>query len=465
MSKSIERKNDASAQKMLVFESAESLSNYVSNLKNEDTPIKAKLNINGKEREIELRRHSNPDGSKGGWVGANVRLDNTTIAKSAVVYGDIELKDCKIGSHCTIVSFGSRKKNASDDDNNYIENSQIDKNVTLIAHGKNSVITVIHSKIESGTSIDVGEGKLLVFISHIKSNVTSATENGAQLDRLTILDIEQTEIGNDSTIVLDKNPPRMDILNKKIPSNSEIRPDPNNYAYPFNYGERVTNGGYGIRIPQPTDGILSKFITDAETYATKNTLSDGTKQQLIKFVGNKATAEKLLKVILLANYVHNNIQYDLHGYEKIVTKYNDNVEDIPLDHFIKYKKRSIFGKNGTGVCFEYALITCMILKKELAEGKSSAAPLFVGGTAMSSNSNALHAWVEVEIDGRTFVIDPTNPLPYMIAGERDKNHAFIQFMGVSDYDYTYDSQPVIKAKPPKSSLSKLLRLLGQPQPK
>ncbi len=445
--------------KALVFQDTESFVSYLRSLEDDDTPIKAKLSIRGREREVELKRHINPDGSRGGWVGAGVLLDNVSMASNAIVYGEMELKDCSIGANATIITMGRQKKSGSNDEKNYIEDSQIGSNVTLIANGSNSIISVQHSRIDSGAYLDAGRGKIIIFISHVGSNVRSIAEASTRLDRLTMLDIEQSEIGSNSTIVFDQTPPRLAILDRTIPANSEIRADPSNNGMPFGYGKRVTNGGYGVRIPQASEKTLARFAAEAERYADANALSANTKKQLLSFVGDKATAEKLERAILLANYVHNHIAYDLNGFEKIVKKFGDNVEDIPLQHFIAFKKHSLSGKNGTGVCFEYALVTCLVLERELSAGKLNAVPLFVGGTAMSSNSNALHAWVEVQIDGRTFVIDPTNSMPFLIAGERDKNHNFIRYMAVSGYDYTYDSQPVVKPKPAQPVKPVIARLI------
>jgi hypothetical protein len=99
-----------------------------------------------------------------------------------------------------------------------------------------------------------------------------------------------------------------------------------------------------------------------------------------------------------------------------------------------------------------------VLEREYLRGNTNVKPRFVSGAADSNDSESLHAWVEVEINNSVYVVDPTNPLPFMIAGKRE-NGNFIRESAPTNYDYVVDGEPIVKTE--QQALKPLLRVANR----
>lgn len=390
------------------------------------------LDIDGNQKNITFERRDNPDGSRGGFVATSVsrlHVAASYVDSTAIIYGNFDITNSHIGPNATIISLGKDTIYSTGGDQNVIIDTDIGMDSTLKAFGKKSCIVLRGAKIGDQVDIDVQKGRLYVARATVENGVTTETLV-SDPDNLEILTIEESVVGKYSKISLDKQPPRLGISNLNIPEHSAISIDMDNYAMEVQQPGKMPNDPYTIIVPKPTNRTLAAFINNAETYANKMSLTPKYISQLHMFAGNAKRLKKLERAILLAKYVYDTIPYDGATYEK----YGDPA-NVPLDYFIK---------NKGGVCFEHALLLYEILEKERQDGTLDVKPMFVTGAAIGKDADSLHAWVEVEIDGEVFVIDPTNAMPYTIAGMRDINNGFIRIYGVPGYDYVYDGQPVIK---------------------
>ncbi len=389
------------------------------------------LNRDGNPKGIEFTRHVNTDGSRGGFVASSVprlHISASYIDPTAVVYGTFDITNSRIGANSTVISFGKDTAFVNGDQNT-LADTVIGSGSTIKADGAKSCIVLRGATIEDGVDIDVKKGRLYIARSTIGSGV--ATEAlVADPKELLILNIEESTIGRDSKISLDKQPPRLGIANMSVPDRSAVSIDMDNYAMEVRQPGKMPNDPYTVMVPELSDGTLSGFIGDAEAYTGSVSLAPGLKAHLQIFAGSTASLKKLERVVLLAKYVYDTIPYDGSTYEG----YGDPAH-VPLDYFID---------NKGGVCFEHALMLYEVLEKERREGSLKVKPMFVSGAAIGSDPDSLHAWVEVEIDGEVFVIDPTNPMPYTIAGMRGQHNEFIRISGIYNYDYVYDGEPIIK---------------------
>lgn len=416
-------------EKPIAFGNTDDMLAYLRSKKmDNNSSVTVSLDVNGQSKELQFVRHVNPDGTKGGFVGSNTKADTSTyIDKTAIVYGTIEIQNSKIGANSTILSFG-KDNQYSQGDKNFIGDTTIGEGVKLQAFGSRSCLVIRTSEIGDDVDINMEKGRAYICRSKVGSGVTTETLV-ADPRGMEILNIEESEIGKDSKILMDKVPPRLGITNEKIPSSSRIGIDRIKYWCEVEQNGKMPNDPYTIDVPDFKDAVLTKFIKDGEAYATNNKLNQIMHDRLVALIGN-AQADKLERVVMLANYVYIDIPYDMSTEEK----YPKDKSAIPLDYFIEQKG---------GICFEHALLLYEILEKERLEGKTTVNPRFVSGMADSHDPDSLHAWFEVEIDGEVYIVDPTNPMPYTIAGKRGKNGEFIRFYAPSSYDYVYDGQPSV----------------------
>ena len=419
-------------QETAEFSSVEDMVDYLrsANIAVKDR-VDVVLDVDGNQKNITFERRSNPDGSRGGFVATSVsrlNIASSYVDSTAVIYGNFDIINSHIGPNATVISLGKDTVYANGDQNVIID-TDIGMDSTLKALGKKSCIVLRGARIGDQVDIDVQKGRLYIARATVGNSVTMETLV-SDPGNLEILTIEEAVIGRYSKISLDKQPPRLGISNLNIPERSAISIDMDNYAMEVQQPGKMPNDPYTVIVPTPTNHTLEAFIKSAEKYANNMSLTPKYISQLQMFAGNAKRLKKLEMVILLAKYVYDTIPYDGTTYEK----YGDPA-NVPLDYFIK---------NKGGVCFEHALLLYEILEKERQDGTLDVKPMFVTGAAIGKDVDSLHAWVEVEIDGEVFVMDPTNPMPYTIAGMRDINNGFIRIYGVPGYDYVYDGQPAIK---------------------
>jgi hypothetical protein len=404
--------------------SVKGMLDYLGSKELEDaTSAKVELRMDGQQIHIEFTRHTNPDGTLGGFVSKEAQVSSSYISRNAVICGKMEVTDSEIGDGSAVVFFGTNK-----DSDDVITGTLIGKDVTIQAKGTKSFLTIRDSKIDDGVKFDLGLGGANICRSMVGSNVITQIIVPDPL-MLTFLNIQQSDIKSGSVIILDKEPPRLSMNNVKFPAGSEVRMDTKGYGERVEQGLNLQNDTYTIAVPDlDNDPVLLKYIDDGETFSDSHRLADKALDKLVAAIG-KAAADKVERVALLSQYV-----YDTISYSKDVADMSANKNSIPLDYFIN---------NRGGVCFEHALLLYEILESERMAGLSDIKPKFVCGVANSSNSTSLHAWVEVEVDGVTYVIDPTTPLPYAIAGKRGDDNKFIRVFGYIGRDYFYEAQPSI----------------------
>ncbi len=392
------------------------------------------LHDGAESRAVEFTRHVNPDGSRGGFVGSGAdgvspKIDKGTyIDPTAVVYGAFTITKSRIEAGASITSMGKRGASAGGD-RNVIEDSTIGAGTRLTASGTSSRFVIRHARIGDDVDIDLGMGSAYIHNATIGDNVR-ANGGAKSASSMLYLGIEESSIGNGTGIDLDHEPPRLDIVDQSVPANALVTIDSRHYYHTVGQNSRMPNDVYTVEVPDLNDKALSKFADDARAYADSHALAPTLASRLQAFAGDQATAKKLERVALMANHVWKYLGYDADTY-----KGYPDAQAIPLDYFIT---------NRGGVCFEHALLLYEVLAKELAEGRSDVKPRFVDGAAEGNDSDSLHAWVEVEIDGKVFVIDPTTPMFNTIAGKREDDGTFVRFSGVYGRDYVPNGRPAVK---------------------
>ncbi len=402
------------------------------------------IDVNGTQKTLHFTRYVNPDGTKGGFIGDGVKVldKNTYIAATAVVYGTFELQNAKIADGAALVSFGKEGQYAHGD-KNLVYDSSIGSNATLKTVGINGVIQVRTSVVEDNASIDAGAGRTYIYNSTVRSGMHTKL-TAADPKELEILYIWESTVGKNTLIEFDKEPPRLGIINKNVPDNSKITIDMKDYWFPVDQNGKmpnITTVAYTIIMPGLNDKLLSQHLDDLETSAHSNPLSAYAKAEIASLAGNNAA--ELENVVGLARAVYKSMHYSM----KHAENYPGDKSTIPLSYFFH-----------EGVCFEHALMLYEVLEREYLRGNTNVKPRFVSGAADSNDSESLHAWVEVEINNSVYVVDPTNPLPFMIAGKRE-NGNFIRESAPTNYDYVVDGEPIVKTE--QQALKPLLRVANR----
>ncbi len=413
----------------------------------------------GESRQLSFVRYRNPDGSVGGLIdqnlsaksiyGSDMQPEDTFIDSTAVVYGNVKIVNSKIGPNSSVLALGQAQS--------YIEDTAIGSRVNIRSGGVLGPIVLDMTNIEDDVSLNIGKGILYIVRSTVHSGVVLESyadlpENPPNFKALRdfmspyasskdlkgaspsisikVLDIDDSEIGSNSRIKLEAGSPRLRILSANVPANSKVTVDPRNYFIPVTLDGTQSNIFYKVRIPLLNDPVFSKFAKDAEDYANTHKLPKTVDQSLLGKL-DADSAKQLQHTILIAKYVYDNIKYG-----DITDKYTKDVLDIPLDYFID---------KGKGICFEHALLLYTILEKELAMQGGKVTPHFVTGLAKSDDVASWHAWVEVEINGKVFVIDATSP--FMFAGKRTKSGSFVSSGPLIDWDYRPDGAPLVTPIP------------------
>jgi hypothetical protein len=456
--------DEAVEEQLTVCTSADELLSYLRSkeMQKADT-AKVVLKEDGAERELNFIRHINPDGTKGGFIdsglsskslyGVNMTPKSSFIDPTAVVYGNVTIENSTIGANTSILALGQA--------GSYIVDTKIGDSVTLKSEGLLGPIVLDSTTIEDRVSMDISRGILYIVRSTIRSGVVldsyadpaesgnnfmvyqefiapyasgkkskrdvheSSNANAPKLS-IKVLDIDDSDIGKDSVISLKPDAPRLRILHTTVPPSSKISVDPSSHYISVAIDQALTNIFYKVHVPLLTEQKLSTFISDAEDYAKMHKLPNSVDQRLLKQL-DPASAKELERVIMLAKFVYDRIQY-----EDIASKYTNDKTDIPIDYFID---------KGKGICFEHALLLYTILEKELTMQGGKVTPHFVTGLAKSDEVNSWHAWIEVEINGKVFVIDATSP--FMFAGKRTKSGKFVRSGPMIDWDYRPDGTPLV----------------------
>jgi hypothetical protein len=402
----------------------------------------------GNQVELNFRRHINADGTVGGFVSEHSEVDTSTyIDATAVVCGRVTVSNSRIDANAAILT-PDKKPLTGDIHPVSISNSIIGSAVKMKSGSAINIILVSNSVIGPGTAINIGEGAFIVTDSKIKDGVSVIADDFSPTRRIgaandisatyKMLSINSSEIGSESTVILEGSGQRLRIVNMSIPSNSKVTVDPSKRYLKVEMESKLPkNVHYSVTIPNlEMDKVVSKFVSEAEDYAERYKLSDSVREAFFSSAGGSANKE-LESILLKAKYVYERIRFD-----DASEDFKEGERDIPLDYFIEEDK---------GVCFEKALLLYVILEKEMMNakhGERTIKPYFVTGLMKSDDLSSMHAWVEVELEGEIFVIDPT--VPYLYAGRREKNGDFMRFSPMSGWDYMRDYMP--KVTPIKPNL-------------
>ena len=410
----------------------------------------------GQSDTLKFTRHTNADGTKGGFIGDGVNAAASAyIDHTAVIFGDVSISNSRIGANSSIFApyGGDFLSSSPENAHAQIVDSTIGASVKLKTDGLMSAILVNNSKIEDGVKMEMGQGTVYIVRSTIKKDVLVVTDDlkppkqkapdpddmdylnelifsGMSGSDIKILDVDDSEIGSGSKVFLQGADRRLRIIDTKIPDRSSVTVDQDNHYLKVQLDHVLTNIFYSVNVPYPDkDMVLSQFIREAEDYAKHHRVPKAIREGLYGSL-DPTVAKQLGKVLMKAKYVYEHIKYDdaTKGYTKDKT-------DIPIDYFIE---------QGKGICFEHALLLYAILEKEAIDAGQNASikPHFATGLAKSDDVTSWHAWTEIEINGQIFVVDPT--ASFLFSGKRSKSGKLTKAgQQQGGWDYLRDGMPKV----------------------
>ena len=176
---------------------------------------------------------------------------------------------------------------------------------------------------------------------------------------------------------------------------------------------------------EPGIGVIlsvSYGVDKTTTQRYQKEVYDKTKQVVSQIITPGMSESK--KVEAIYNYLEKNAAYDMEAYNYMVSGATDIYERYPNS----WNTYGILCE-GKGVCQSYAYAFCVLAKE------AGLNPIMVTGAM----NNGGHAWNAVELNGRWYMVDPTNNgksgMPYWIC---DSSSDFIYENGFTLDDYFVD---------------------------